>query len=97
MRLSLNPQIVPAALTAPAALDLLRQLTAHPNHQFIAEMPALTSQSFDPLVARIQGYRQMSDATLLMLAKSHGLKLITFDRAIQALTPWPESLEILAA
>jgi hypothetical protein len=41
------------------------------------------------------GYRQVPDATLLYLARVHGMKLITFDRPRAAMRPWPEHLELL--
>ena len=97
LRLSLNPQIVGVAIDCHAALQLLASLTAHPRHQFEGVSPALTEASFDELAARIAGYRQVSDATLLHIAKVHGLKLVTFDRAISNLSPWDEHVELITA
>jgi len=57
--------------------------------------PALTAPSFGELAPTIMGYRQVSDATLLYLARVHGMKLITFDRPIAAVCPWPDHLELL--
>lgn len=59
--------------------------------------PALTATSFDELVPNIMGYRQVPDATLLYLARVHGMKLITFDRPITATCPWPDHLELLTS
>ena len=95
MRLSLNPQIVGVSLDCRAALELLQSLVEHAHHQYTETAPALTSTDFDELVPKIMGYRQVPDATLLYLARVHDLKLITFDRPIAAICPWPEHLELL--
>jgi esterase/lipase superfamily enzyme len=47
------------------------------------------------LVPKIIGYRQVSDATLLHLARVSGLKLVTFDRPVAAVCPCPDHLELL--
>jgi hypothetical protein len=57
--------------------------------------PALTARSFNALVPKIMGYRQVPDATLLHLARVHGLKLTTFDRPMAAVCPWDDNLELL--
>jgi len=78
-----------------AALHLLHSLVAHPTHHYVETAPALTASSFDALVPNIIGYRQISDATLLHLARVCGLKLITFDRPLAAICPWDDHLELL--
>jgi toxin-antitoxin system PIN domain toxin len=95
LRLSLNPQVVGVAMDCQAALHLLHSLLAHPAHRYVETAPALTASSFDALVPRIIGYRQVSDATLLHLARVCGLKLITLDRPVAAICPWDDHLELL--
>jgi predicted nucleic acid-binding protein len=95
LRLSLNPQVVSVAIDCQAALNLLQGLVLHPNHQYIEALPTLTAAPFDAMVPRIIGYRQVPDATLLHVARFHGLKLVTFDRPIVSVCPWSENLEIL--
>ncbi len=95
LRLSLNPQIVGVSIDCQAAVHLLRSLVAHPHHQYTDIAPALTTTPFDELVPKIVGYRQVSDATLLYLARVNGLKLVTFDRPVAAMCPWPDHLELL--
>jgi len=95
LRLSLNPQVVGVSIDCQAALQLLHSLVAHPYHHYVETAPALTATSFDALVPKIIGYRQVSDATLLHLARIGGLKLVTFDRPVAAVCPWPEHLELL--
>lgn len=87
LRLSLNPQIVGVAIDCQAAAHLLQSLVAHPHHQDVESTAALTAPSFDALVPKIMGYRQMSDATLLHLARVCGMKLVTFDRALTSSPP----------
>lgn len=95
VRLSLNPQIVGVSLDCQAALNLLQSLVEHPHHQYAESAPSLMATSFGEMVPNIRGYRQVPDATLLHLARVHDMKLITFDRPIAAVCPWPEHLELL--
>jgi hypothetical protein len=95
LRLSMNPQIVGVSLDCVSALRLLENLVAHPQHQYAELAPAMTSKPFDELVPRVVGYRQVSDATLLHLARFHGMKLVTFDQALAAISPWTENLKVL--
>lgn len=95
LRLSLNPQVAGVSLGCAAAISLLKGLVAHSSHQFLEPAPSLTDSTFEDLTRRIVGYRQVSDATLLHMAKSHGYKLATFDQGIAALCPWPTHLEVI--
>jgi uncharacterized protein len=95
LRLSLPPQIVGVSMDGQAALHLRHSLVAHPHHQYTAIAPALTTTPFDAWVPEILGYRQVSDAALLHLARVGGLKLVTFDRPVAAVCPWPEHLALL--
>ena len=95
LRLSLNPQVVGVAIDCQAAIHLLRSLVAHTAHHYVETAPALTVSSFDVLVPKIVGYRQVSDATLLHLARVCGLKLTTFDRPVTAICPWADNLDLL--
>ena len=95
LRLSLNPQVVGVTINGATALHVLRGMTSHPQHTFIANYPSLTDQSFDELASVIRGYRQVTDGVLLYLVHFMGMKLVTFDQPIRALNPWPESLQVL--
>jgi toxin-antitoxin system PIN domain toxin len=95
LRLSLNPQVVGVAIDCQAALHLLQSLVAHPHHHYAETAPPLTATSFDALVPKIIGYRQVSNATLLHLARVGDMKLITCDRPVAAVCPWGENLELL--
>jgi predicted nucleic acid-binding protein len=67
------------------------------KHHFIGDLPSLTVPLFDSIAERIGNYRLVSDAALLMVARAHDLKLVTFDQELTRICPWPESLEILTA
>lgn len=97
LRLSLNPQIVGVAIDCQAALNLLQGLVSHPEHQYVEALPTLTATPFEELVPQIAGYRQVSDAALLHVARCHGFKLVTFDQPVASVCPWNENLEILTA
>jgi predicted nucleic acid-binding protein len=96
LRLSLNPQVVGVSIDCQAAMHLLHSLVSHPYHLYTETAPALTTTPFQALVPKISGYRQVSDATLLHLARVGGLKLVTFDQPVAAVCPWPQHLELLA-
>lgn len=96
LRLSLNPQVVGAAIDCPTAVQLLNELASHPRHQFLATAPALAGDALAEMVPRIRGFRQVSDATLLHLARVQDVKLVIFDQAIASLCPWSENLRLLS-
>ena len=95
LRLSLNPQIVGVSIDCQVATQLLQQLVAHPHHSYAEYAPTLTATAFGAMVPKLQGYRQISDATLLYIARCNGMKLVTFDRPVAAICPWPDHLELL--
>ena len=95
LRLSLNPRVVEVTIDCETALGLLRGLVAHRHHQYVGTAPSLLDPPFNELAARIVGYRQMTDATLLHLARSHQMKLLTLDQAAASRCPWDEHLETI--
>jgi toxin-antitoxin system PIN domain toxin len=97
LRLSLNPHVVHVAIDCATPRQLLVDLVAHPKHHFIDNSPSLTMALFDSIAERIGNYRQVSDAALLMVARAHDLKLVTFDQEMTRICPWPDNLEILMA
>ncbi len=60
---------------------LLREITALDGHEFLADKIAIASSEYDD-AGRIVGYRQVTDAHVLALARDNGGKLVTFDRGI---------------
>lgn len=86
VRISSNPKIVADAVRPPAALAVLAQMVAQPNHHFWAddlplnELATMTSMAF-------VGHRQVTDAYLLELARHRGGVLATLDAGLVALLP----------
>jgi predicted nucleic acid-binding protein len=71
----------PWQLTMAEATELIKQLTRHPNCQYLpvdADWQALCS----PFFPRLQGTKQVTDAYLLGLAVRGGLVLVTMDKGI---------------
>lgn len=84
VRVSSNPRVVPGARTPEEAILLLRRIVALPHHEFWADDVAMT----DPQMVdaqRLRVHQQVRDAHLLALARRHGGRLATFDRAIAGL------------
>jgi toxin-antitoxin system PIN domain toxin len=89
VRISTNPIVLSSTLSPRQAIDALQQLTSHPAHQFWPdELPI--SDALSGL--NVTGYRQITDAYLLGLARRHNGKLVTLDRAITAIGPDVEVL-----
>lgn len=95
LRLSLNPQVVQVTIDGPTAFSLLNGLVAHTTHQHIDHIPALSGPVFEEIFEKISGYRQLSDAVLLHIARMHAAQLVTFDQAIASICPWNENLLVL--
>lgn len=84
VRIVSNPAFSPDALSPVEALALLRENFAHPAHVFWTEglpVPA----AVQGIEARLQGYRQLTDAYLLALARRRKGVLATFDRGLRTL------------
>lgn len=81
-RLSCNPVAVGKAITLSAALGTLAGLAKMPNHHFVTETAPLHS-ALPPVAETVVGYRQVSDAYLIALARLHGAKLATLDARIR--------------
>jgi toxin-antitoxin system PIN domain toxin len=95
LRLSLNPQVVGTTASCDDVVAVLHSLTGHPHHQFVDVGPTLTFAPFDELSPHIVGHRQVTDATLLHIARFHAMKLVTFDQGISVICPWQENLEVI--
>ena len=84
VRVSCNPAAVRRTVTPLDATGLLMRLTRLGSHTFwpldrsIAELP-------EAIAARLQGYRQVTDAVLLAAAMQRGGRLATLDGGIEGL------------
>ncbi len=76
IRLSMNPQVVGETVAFAGACAVLEQLRNHPKHVFWPmEVDFLSLTHGIP----VSGYRQVTDALLLGLAKARKGRLVTFD------------------
>lgn len=84
VRIVSNPVFSRDALTPAAAVALLAENLAHPAQEYwpdSLEVPAALAG----MESKLQGYRQLTDAYLLALAKYRGGVLATFDVGLRAL------------
>ena len=80
---SLMRLLVREGQPAELARSVLREISASPRHEF---WPGNAS-CHDIPVAGIIGHRQVTDAYLAHLARSHSARLATFDQALARLHP----------
>lgn len=80
VRVSSNPKVLPSFIAVEAARSVLSGLRDAGAHRFLANDVSLT----DPDVPYIAGHRQVTDAQLLVVARRHGIRLVTFDAGIAA-------------
>jgi len=66
------------------AIELLEDIRSLPNRESLP-MDGSWLELISPLVSRIHGHRQVTDALLLGLAIRHNVILVTLDQKIQAL------------
>ncbi|HZQ30337.1 MAG TPA: TA system VapC family ribonuclease toxin [Mycobacterium sp.] len=81
VRVSSNPRILPSPIGIGDAQRVLTALRARPGHRFLPDDVSLVDADVPPIV----GYRQVTDAHLLTLARRHSVRLVTFDAAAVAL------------
>jgi toxin-antitoxin system PIN domain toxin len=81
VRVSSNPKALPGAIGISAARGVLTALRALDGHRFLADDVSIV----DSDVPELTGYRQVTDAHLLTLARRSGMRLVTFDAGIRTL------------
>jgi uncharacterized protein len=82
VRVSSNPKVLPSAIGIDAARAVLSALRAVDGHRFLLDDVSLT----DGDVPAMSGHRQVTDGHLLTLARRRGVRLLTFDAGILALS-----------
>jgi toxin-antitoxin system PIN domain toxin len=97
VRLSSNPAFTPHAKTPLEATSLLAAMTAHPQHRLLPDSEAVAGQVFRSLASRLEGHMQVTDAYLIALAMSNAVRLVTFDRRIEAICPAAGTVLVLDA
>ncbi len=78
VRVSANPKVLPAAIGIDAARAVLSALRALESHRFLTDDVSLS----DGDIPRVTGYRRVTDAHLLTLARRRGVRLVTFDAGV---------------
>jgi toxin-antitoxin system PIN domain toxin len=92
VRVSSNPKVLPIAISVDAARGVLSALRARHGHRFLTDDVSAS----DSDVPAIAGYRQVTDAHLLTLARRRGVRLVTFDASIRAISR-EKDVELLTA
>ena len=94
VRVSSNPKVICAAISVDDARLVLPALRRRPGHRFLTDDVSLA----DSDVPVVVGHRQVTDAHLLVLARRHGTRLLTFDGGAAALAGDREGdVELLSA
>ena len=94
VRISSNPKFIDGAVTPNQAVELLAEVTQAPQHEFWPDILSLGET--DAIAwAHVVGHRQVTDAYLLALAKTHGGKLATLDGGVAALLPTAKEQQTL--
>ena len=78
VRVSANPKVLPSAIGINVAREVLSAFRARPGHRFLVDDVSVC----DSDVPAMAGYRQVTDAHLLTLARRRGMRLVTFDASI---------------
>ena len=86
VRIVSNPAFSRDAVTAKEAMNLLAANVKHKAHQFWADEIDFIAAVW-PLVGRLTGHQQVTDAYLLGLAQHKKGKLGTLDTALRELLP----------
>jgi uncharacterized protein len=84
VRIVSNPAFSRDALTPVEALALLGENLALPGHEYWADSVQLPT-AVKRMEAKLQGYKQLTDAWLLALAHRRKGVLTTFDRGLRTL------------
>ena len=93
LRISMNSRVVGSEVSRVTALHLLTRFTSDGHHSEWTEIP-MPRQWPRFLVDRVQGYRQVTDATLLATVIHHDGILVTLDGGILSLLPKSESRRV---
>jgi len=94
LRLLMNPVINENPVDAVTGVELLASLHRHPRHRFLEKIPSACDERMANLLNRVSGYRQITDAFLVAIAKANGCKLATLDRKLEEVFE-PADLEII--
>ena len=80
LRLLLNRSVTGQEVTPRQALGVLAGVRAHERAVFLPDDTSLSEAGLD--LVGLSGHRQVTDAHLVNLARTHGCQMVTFDRRI---------------
>lgn len=92
VRVSSNPRVLPVAIDIASAKQALVELRKIGRHRFLTDGVSIT----DPDFPAVHGYRQITDAHLLTVARRNSLPLLTFDSGIASLAKSDEVILLRA-
>jgi hypothetical protein len=95
IRLSANPAVTKAVVTAGQAVRLLAQMTRDADHQFATELVPVQGSAPTAAFDRTLGSQQVTDAYLLAMAAQNGACFLTLDSRLTALAEKIADLEVL--
>lgn len=81
VRVSSNPKVLPSPIGVEPARAVLTALRAVEGHRFLVDDVSIG----DADVPKMSGYRHVTDAHLLTLARRQGVRLVTFDAGVLTL------------
>ncbi|HLI36580.1 MAG TPA: TA system VapC family ribonuclease toxin [Streptosporangiaceae bacterium] len=85
VRVSSNGTAIPAAVSPAEALQLLSRIRQVKGHVFLPDdVEGVIGEGHVP-ASRVVGYRLVTDAHLLAVARRHGARLATLDRGVVAM------------
>ncbi len=82
LRLLTNPAVTQGAVGGTAAVDILREATSHPSHEFWPLSREVASALAGAAV-KVRGHGQWTDALLLSEAAHRDGVLVTFDSGLR--------------
>ena len=82
VRVSANRKVLPSPIQVANARRVLGMLRNMAGHRFLVDNVSLSDSDVPPIV----GHRQVTDAHLLVLARRHGVRLVTFDSGLSTLS-----------
>ena len=91
VRISSNPRVLPHRIDVRSAIGFLGELRKVGKHRFLPDDVSVT----DPDFPELHGYRQVTDAHLLTLARRNSVPLLTFDSAIAGMAE-PDEVVLLS-
>lgn len=82
IRLLMNARLSKNSVNGIMAVNLIKEIHSNPLHSYLDRLPSVTASGFDEVLQGVRGYRQVTDAYLIALAKTNGCKLATLDRKL---------------